>query len=66
MATDQTVSPWEAMELEANETAPPERGRSRSGFARSFTRTAVLVVLAALLILVLLPALIAAQAAVVV
>ena len=66
MATDQTVSPWEAMELEANETALPERERSRSGFARAFTRTAVLVVLAALLILVLLPALIAAQAAVVV
>ena len=69
MAIDQTVSPtvspWEAMEIEANETTPT-RERPRSGFARSFTRTAVLVVLAALLILVLLPALIAAQAAVVV
>jgi hypothetical protein len=66
MAIDQTISPWEAMEIEANETTPPERGRPRFGSARSFTRTAVLVVFAGLLILVLFPALLAAQAAVVV
>lgn len=66
MAIDQTISPWEAMEIEANETTPPEvRRRARFGLARSFTRTAALIVVAAVAILVLLPALIAAQAALV-
>ena len=63
MAMDESISPWEAMEIEANETSEtpgPRRPMVHLTFA--LIRTLVLVVLAALAILVLLPA-IAAQAA---
>lgn len=67
MAIDQTVGAWEAMEIEANETTPDEAPRwAGIGLAAAFTRTVVLVALAAAAILVLLPALLSVQAAVVV
>ena len=67
MTIDQAVGAWDAMELEANEMSPPERRRRAGvGLAVGFTRTAVLVAIAAGAILVLLPALLSAQAALVV
>lgn len=67
MTIDQAIGTWEAMELEANDDAPiPGRRRARIGLAVAFTRTAVLVAIAAGAILVVLPALLSAQAAVVV
>ena len=63
MAIEESISPWEAMEIEANETTEAEHPRrTRARIAVGLTSTVVLVVLAALAILVLLPAL-AARAA---
>ena len=65
MTVDQAVSAWESMLTDANETAPAVRRRRalRSGAAVAL-RTAALVIVAALAILVLLPAALTAQAAV--
>ena len=64
MAIDQAIGAWEAMELEANEITPATgRRQAGIGLAVAFTRTTVLLVLAALSILVLLPAVLAAQVA---
>lgn len=67
MTIDQAIGTWEAMELEANDSSPAVP-RRRAGFslAIAFTRTVVLVAIAAGAILVVLPALLSAQAAVVV
>jgi hypothetical protein len=63
MTVDQAFSAWESMLTDANVTEPAS---SRSGPLRGHAvvalRTTVLVVLAALAILVLLPAALAAQA----
>lgn len=64
MTVDQATAAWESMLTEANGDAPAV---ARSGAVRSpaivAIRTAVLLVLAALAILVLLPAALVAQAA---
>lgn len=67
MTIDQAVGAWEAMELEANDSSSAV-GRRRAGISLAvvFTRTAVMVAIAAGAILVVLPALLSAQAAVVV
>ena len=63
MTVDQAATAWEAMLDDANSTEPA-RGRSTSvrGHAVVALRTTGLLILAALAILVLLPAALAAQA----
>ena len=63
MTVDQAATAWEAMLDDANSTEPA-RGRSRPmrGHAVVALRTTGLLILAALAILVLLPAALAAQA----
>lgn len=63
MTVDQAITAWDAMLIDANPTATPiSRRAALRGQAIGAIRTTVLLVLAALAILVLLPAL-AAQAA---
>ena len=63
MTTDQAATAWESMLIDANGTAPAVSGRGTlRAHGVATLRTTVLLVLAAVLILVLLPAL-AAQAA---
>jgi hypothetical protein len=63
MTVDQAATAWESMLCDANVTGPPPR---RSGPLRGHAvvamRTTVFVILAALAILVLLPAALTAQA----
>ena len=63
MTVDQAVTAWESMLIDANGTAPAvSHSRALRGHAVVALRTTALLILAALAILVLLPAL-AAQAA---
>ena len=63
MTVDQAVSAWESMLTDANVTEPaPSRSGLLRGHAVVALRTTVLLILAALAILVLLPAALAAQA----
>ena len=65
MTVDQAASAWESMLIDANVTAPAVGPSSRPWSQLIVaTRTAGLLILAILAILVLLPAVLAAQAAV--
>lgn len=62
MTVDQAATTWETMLADANEIAPPiSRRRAASGLAFGALRTIALLVTVALAILVLLPAMLAAQ-----
>lgn len=62
MTVDQAVSAWDTMLADANETAPAaSQLRTIRGLAIGALRTIGLLVLVAMAILVLLPAMIAAQ-----
>ena len=64
MTVDPAVTAWESMLTDANGSAPAvSRPSTLRGHAVVVLRTTVLLVLAALAILVLLPAALAAQAA---
>jgi hypothetical protein len=64
MTVDQAATAWETMLTSANGTAPAASRRpTLGGHAMVVLRTTVLLILAALAILVLLPAAIAAQTA---
>ena len=63
MTVDQAATAWEAMLTDANVTEPaPSRSGALRGTAIFALRTTVFLVLAALAILVLLPAALSAQA----
>jgi hypothetical protein len=63
MTVDQAFTAWESMLTDANVTDPaPSRSGPLRGHAVGALRTSVLLLLAALAILVLLPAALAAQA----
>ena len=62
MTVDQAISAWESMLADANATEPADRPPTTiRGHAAGALRTAVLLILAAVAILVLLPAALAAQ-----
>ena len=64
MTEDQAVSAWESMLIDANGTTPADpRPSGRRDLAVFALRTTVLLILAALAILVLLPAVLTAQIA---
>ena len=64
MTVDQAGIAWESMLVDANDTPPPaSRRRSVGRHVIVALRTAAFLILAALAILVLLPAALAAQAA---
>jgi hypothetical protein len=64
LTADQAVTAWGTMLTDANPVAPaPSRWSARRGPALVALRTTVLLVLAALAILVLFPAVLAAQSA---
>jgi hypothetical protein len=60
---DQAVSAWEAMLTDANDAAAGGRRGTLRGHTVAALRTTVLLILAAVAILVLLPAALVAQAA---
>ena len=63
MTVDQAATAWESMLTDANDAAPAVgRRRTLRGHAVVALRTTALLILAALAILVLLPAALAAQA----
>jgi len=64
MTVDQARSAWESMLADAHDSPAPDRGRrALRGPLVVVLRTSILLVIAALAILVLLPAVIAAQGA---
>ena len=63
MTVDQAAREWESMLTDANGAGPvPRRSRARRGHAAVVVRTTVFLILASLAILVVLPAMLGAQA----